>query len=248
MKFLKYLIIFSIISASAFAEEGRIIKIHGDNTAYLKREGQKIILANDSEIETGDEIFSEGSVLVFHLFPATQISMSKHSQIKIDKNLIEESADKEKNFSVIGFIKGIIRLNVTKDPLQEIDQKVEAQGVAFAVRGTDYELAMTDDEVDLDVYEGAVEVSSPYVQTFVPEIVKKGKAFRFNRKQKNFGTKKFGSRFKDHPGFINKDELKQKWKAAKVVRQMKREERMKLREERKNARRDKKSRRVKSKR
>lgn len=138
--------------------------------------------------------------------------------------------------SVINFVKGIIRLQISKEGNEEINQKVQADNVAFAVRGTDYEVSLEGDDVDLDVHEGAVEVTSPDVHTFVPEIVKAGKGFRFDRKQKKFANRAFGPRFKNHPGFINKKELRARWIKDKVARKALRDQKRVERSEKKNER------------
>ncbi|MFP5387461.1 MAG: hypothetical protein ACLGHN_15390, partial [Bacteriovoracia bacterium] len=93
------------------------------------------------------------------------------------------------------------------------EQKVTADDVAFGVRGTEFEVAFTDDsEVDLDVVEGEVEVSSPHVHTFVPEIVKANEGFKFDRKRRKFVRRKFHLKMKDHPGFQKPSELRKKWR------------------------------------
>jgi hypothetical protein len=68
------------------------------------------------------------------------------------------------------------------------------------------------------VHEGEVEASSPYVQTFVPEIIKAGKGFRYNRKLRNFASRAFGPRFKNHPGFLSRQEVRNHWMKIKAMR------------------------------
>jgi hypothetical protein len=228
--------LFVSLLSTAYAQDGRVLKIIGDQIAYVLKQGQKSPLTIDTEIVVGDEVFSEESMIVLHLFPSTQLSLSKNTHVKIDQNLIEKEDGKDKSLSVISFIKGIIRLQVTKDASEVLEQKVESPGVAFAVRGTDYELSMTDNEVDLDVHEGEVEASSPYVQTFVPQIVKAGKGFRFQRKQKNFATRKFAPLFKNHPGFFRREEIRARWTQAKALREMKQGARFKKQNNRKTRR------------
>lgn len=211
-----WMMAFSILITTSFAEVGKISKILGTGDAYIQRSHEKISIQENINLEQGDELFTEGSVIVVYLYPTTQISLSKNTQIKITESLIEGDGQKEKSFSVIEFIKGIVRLQVTKDENLEIDQKVVADGVAFAVRGTEFEVSQTGEDFDLDVLEGEVEVSSPYVQTFVPEIVKANEGFRFNKKARNFQRRKFGMKFKNHPGFARKEELKQKWKQKRL--------------------------------
>jgi|GEM_PF-1718048 len=211
-----WMMAFSILVTTSFAEVGKISKILGPADAYIQRGHEKVSIRENINLEQGDELFTEGSVIVVYLYPTTQISLAKNTQIKITESLIEGDGQKEKSFSVIEFIKGIVRLQVTKDENLEIDQKVVADGVSFAVRGTEFEVSQNGEDFDLDVLEGEVEVISPYVQTFVPEIVKANEGFRFNKKARNFQRRKFGMKFKNHPGFARKEELKLKWKQKRL--------------------------------
>jgi hypothetical protein len=197
---------------TSFAQVGKISKIVGAGDAYILRGQARIAMIQDANLELGDELFSNESVLVLHLYPSSQISLAKNSQIRINQSLIEGNGEKEKSFSVISFIRGLVRIQVTRDSSLEIDQKIIADGVAFAVRGTEFEVSKEGDDFDLDVMEGEVEVSSPFVQTFVPEIVKANEGFRFNKKEKNFKRRKFKTKFKNHPGFAGQQEIREKWK------------------------------------
>jgi len=151
--------------------------------------------------------------VVLHLYPSTQISLNKNSKLQITQALIQESDVGEESTSVIKLLKGLIRLQVIKEINQKINQEVNVGDVSFGVRGTDFEVNANDtSEVDLDVYEGEVTVTSPHVQTFVPEVVKASEGFRFSRKQKQFIRRKFQPKFKNHPGFLDKVSLRERWK------------------------------------
>lgn len=224
---------FFILNTS-FAEVGKVLKVVGDSDAYLMRAQSKISLAPDQILELGDEIFSQNSMPVIHLFPGTQLSLAKNTQIKITEHMIEENAEAvKKSTSVIDFIRGILRASITREEGEEVEQKFQAKGVAFGVRGTEFEVSQEgDDEVDLDVFEGSVEVTSPDVHTFVPEIVKANEGFKFSRKKRLFSRRNFSPKFKNHPGFENKKQLRQQWKemrkqrrAGKVVEKQARAER-----------------------
>lgn len=213
------LLITLFIFNSAWAEVGKISKILGDQDSYLVRGTENIKLATDLNLELGDVIHSQNSYIVIHLYPATQMSLAKNSEIKISEHMIEESGDLEKTTSVIDFIKGIVRLQVTKDSNQEIDQKVQANGVAFGVRGTEFEVSLEDNQdVDLDVFEGEVQASSPDVHTFVPEIIKANEGFRYEKKKKAFSKRRFAPKFRNHPGFKDKKEIKKQWRAIREQR------------------------------
>lgn len=217
----------------ALAEVGKVNNIAGPNTAFILRNSNKINAANDFLLEIGDEIHSSDSVVQIYIYPSTQISLAKNTLIKITDSLIEETDKKERAFSVIEFLKGAIRILVTKEVDQEIDQRVEAARVAFAVRGTEFEVSNENDDIDLDVIEGEVEASSPDIQTFVPEIIKAQEGFRFRRKEKRFERRKLRLKFKDRPAFLKREEIKERRKQLRLVRkEMRRGSRIKQRNKR----------------
>lgn len=230
---------------SSFAEIGKITKLVGSD-AFLTRQGQKIQLTNDLALEKGDILASQNSVVMIHLYPSSQMTLSRQTEVKLSESVIDDTTEADKSTSVIDFVKGLIRLQVSKDVKEEVDQKVVAEGVAFSVRGTEYEVSLDGEDYDLDVIEGEVEVSSPYVNTFVPEIVKKNEGFRFNKKKRQFQRRKFAQKFKNHPGFIKREELHQRWKQKRAERKLrqgmkseKRAERKVLRETRRGERKKK---------
>lgn len=227
--------IFCLLISSAWAEVGKVTKIVGEQDSYVVRGSENIKLLVDTALELGDIIHSKNAYLVIHLFPATQMSLAKNTEIKISEHMIEENADLEKTTSVIDFIKGIVRLQVTKDSNQEINQKVQADRIAFGVRGTEFEVSLEDNQdVDLDVFEGEVEATSPDVHTFVPEIIKANEGFRFEKKKRAFSKRRFAPKFRNHPGFKDKKEIKKQWKALKEKRKADRAGKKSLRVERKS--------------
>lgn len=210
---------FFILNTS-LADVGKVLKIVGGNDAYLIREQSKIPLSPDLQLELGDDIFSQDSLPVIFIFPGTQLSLSKNTQIKLTKHLIEENADAvTKSTSVVDFVKGILRATISREEGEEVEQKIQAEGVAFGVRGTEFEVSQEgSEEIDLDVFEGSVEVSSPHVHTFVPEIVKANEGFKYNKKKRLFTRRKFSPKFKNHPGFENKKQLRAQWKELRKKR------------------------------
>jgi hypothetical protein len=209
------------LSTSLFAEVGKFINVEGSGDAQIIRSSGRVSPVVDGDIEEGDEIESNNSILVFYLYPSTQIVLNKNSKIQITKALVEESATGEENTSIIKLLKGIIRLQISKDVNQKINQEVNVGDVSFGVRGTDFEVNAESDDVDLDVYEGEVTVNSPHVQTFVPEIVKANEGFRYGRKQRQFMRRKFQPRLNRHQGFITKNDLHGRWRKLREQRKLK---------------------------
>ena len=205
-------------AGSVWSEVGRVTQVLGDETAYIIRNSERIKITKNIEIEQGDEINAEDSVLTFLIYPTGQYRLSKKTTIKITQSFIEDSNEVEKSFSVIEFVKGVIRAQVVRDDELEIDHQIKAKDVAFAIRGTEFEVSEDGDDYDLDVVEGEVEVSSPHIQTFVPEIVKANEGFRYNRKGRSFKRRQFKLKNPDRPAFLAREEIKKKRRENRLKR------------------------------
>lgn len=224
---LRFIILVSACIQLAHAQVGEIVSLTSDD-AFLTRSGSKIQLSRGSLLETGDKVYSENSHVVLLLYPKTQISLVKGTELALTEHFIAEDA--ERSSSLIDLIKGLIRMQVIRDGNEKVDQKVEARGVTFAVRGTEFEVSSTDEDAELDVFEGEVEVSSPYVQTFVPEIVKPNEGFRFDRKKRNFSRRALKERNRE-ARFLKRQEIRERWARKKSLLKARKEERRQLREE-----------------
>ena len=167
----------------SIADAGKVVKIVSEVEAYCLRGDQKIPLTQDFTLKTGDEVFSEKSVLSLSL-PGTQLGLANQSQIKIAGN--------------VNFLKGMLVVRAEKK------QTVEADGVSFTTKKAEFEVSYDGESIDLDVISGEVEVSSPFVQTFVPEIIKANQGFRFNKKERSFTRRNFLIKFKNAPLFDKK--------------------------------------------
>lgn len=208
------LLFLSLLTTALYAESGKVLKTVGSDS-HIIRKGIKSTLKQDFTLKQGDEISTgKGSALLL-LYPATQISLSSDTHITISEHAIQQLETKEKAFSVISFIKGFIKVLVTKDINQEIEQRYETKDVSFGVRGTEFELSESDDSFELDVSEGQIEASSPHVQSFVPEYVNANEGLQFSKKRKNFKRRKFFPRIKDRSLFKDKKELLKQWNLKK---------------------------------
>ncbi len=232
-------ILFSLFLISfAHAQVGEILSIKGNQDAWLTRGGNKVTLSEGASLETGDSIHTENSHVTFILYPKIQMSLVKGTELNITRHMIEESSS-EKSTSLIELVKGLIRVQVTKDGTEEVDHKVDARGVTFSVRGTEFEVSSTDDDAELDVFEGEVEVSSPYVQTFVPEIVKPNEGFRYERKERKFARRALKERNRE-ARFLRKEEMRSRWNAKKTARLERKQNKKDLKENRVNNREERK--------
>lgn len=223
-------VLFLCFISFAHAEVGEIISMRGGSDSYLMRNGSKASISEGDKLEVGDTVHSGSAHVALILYPKIQMGLAKDTELKITSHMVEE-ATTEKTESLIELIKGLIRIQVTRDQNEEVQQKVDARGVTFAVRGTEYEVSSTDDDAELDVFEGEVEVSSPHVQTFVPEIVKPNEGFRYARKARQFSRRAHKARLKEAK-FLRREELRSRWQQRKALRAQKKMERKNSRGER----------------
>jgi hypothetical protein len=211
------------LSTFAHASIGHVARLIGEGGKVLRSSGG-VVLSENFPIELGDVISTHEAHVVLFLAPGTQLSLSRGTEIKITEHTLEEAKSVKKVFSVIDYVKGIVRAQVVREEKEEIDQTIRAKDVSFGVRGTEFEVSQLDDFVDLDVVEGEVTVSSPHVMSFVPEVVKAKEGFRFDRKRRKFLRRKFALKFRDHPGFFEMKELRMKRLEKKRSRRLERRE------------------------
>lgn len=217
---MKYIGLILFFVQVASADVGQVIKHLGSKNGHLLRDGKKINLAVGLPLEQNDRILTEDSYTVLYLEPSTQISLSKGSEITLTQNFLDDEKE-ARSFSLIELVKGFIRVQVTRDVGVEIDQQVKANDVTFGVRGTEFEVAIEGEDVDLDVIEGQVEASSPLIQSFAPEIIKTNEGLRFSKKDKKYNRRKLALRFKNHTGFLKKKEIQKKWKTRQLKKKKK---------------------------
>lgn len=215
-----FLLVFMMMAHATDSELGRVVQT--SEGSYLVRNSQKTPLVPELSLELGDDVFSGRGTTLIHIYPGAQVALSPGSGIKISENSMLESKETLVTHNVIDFLKGIIRVLVTKDVDQEINQRIRTESVSFGVRGTEFDISFgNDQDVELDVLQGVVEASSPYVQSFVPEIIKTGEGLRFSRSKKSFGKRPFIARFKQSPTFLTRADLRKKWKEVQELRSRK---------------------------
>lgn len=231
----KFFVALFLTCSFAFAQVGEVVSLKGASDGHLIRGGQELPLTEGASLELGDTVNSGSGHVMLLVYPKIQISLVKETELTITSHMVEELEGKEKSSSLFSLLKGLVRLQVTRDPGDEIDQRVDAKGVIFAVRGTEYEVSSNDEEADLDVIEGEVEVSSPYVQTLVPEIVRPKQGFRFNRKAKSFARREMRERNRE-ARFLRREAIRQRWQQRKAQRKERRGELKERRGEQKTQR------------
>lgn len=236
---LQTLFVLCLFFPVAYSGVGEILTIRGGQDAKILRQGSSLGIGEKTELEEGDTILTGNSHVVFLIYPKVQMSLNRGSELKISEHLLAEVSEANRSSSVVELVKGIIRVQVLKDDGEEIEQKIQSGAVAFSVRGTEYEVSATEEAAELDVLEGEVVVSSPHVQTFVPEVVKPNEGFRFSRKARKFERRKFRLQMKE-AHLLKKEKIRELARERKKKRQVLREERkdkrLKKRTERKERR------------
>jgi hypothetical protein len=232
----KLLILLPFLFSSAFAGIGEITSLHGDGS-YLLRAGSNITLTEGLGLEVGDTIHSENAHVSLLLYPEIQMGLVNGTELKITRHMVEDAESGAKTDSLIDLVKGLVRIQVSKDQGDEVQQKVDAGSVTFAVRGTEYEVSTTPEDAELDVFAGEVQVSSPLIQTFVPEIVKPNEGFRFDRKGRKFSRRAVRERNKQ-ARFIRREQMRSMRQKRKAERQQNKNSRKEIRQQEKQARRD----------
>src|SRR5688500_5554428 len=108
-----FLLVFPLISL-AQAQVGEILGIRGDQS-HLVRNGRKTQLTPGTSLEVGDTIHSGNAHVTLLLFPKIQMGLVKGTELRITTHLIEDAGGKEKTSSIVDLVKGLIRVQVTRD-------------------------------------------------------------------------------------------------------------------------------------
>lgn len=234
---LRFIVFLFLSIASTWAQVGEVVSLSDGSGGVMKRGGAETALAPGLSLQLGDILESRDSHVVILLYPSIQMSFVKGSELRITNHLIAE----DKTTSLVDLVKGLVRVLVTPAEGQKIEQKIETGAVAFAVRGTEYEVSADDEAADLDVIAGEVEVTSPYVHTLVPEIVKPREGFRFQRKNQAFSRRQFRTRIRE-ARFLKREAMRERWGQRREKREAIKEKREKRRAERRERMKDKRGR------
>lgn len=127
-----------------------------------------------SHVAIAKDLETKNATMVFKLNKDAKVGLGKNSKVKII------------DASTIELVRGHLRLKSSKN------YRVVAPLVTFTTEKGEFETAiLSKSEVELNVYVGEVEASSPLIQTFVPEIIKAKEGFVFSSKKKTYTRKKF---------------------------------------------------------
>jgi hypothetical protein len=214
MKF--FILTFLFLTHSAWSGVGKVVKTSSTDNAVIQRASRIIKIIPGTNLEVGDVIQSQNSLVLLHIYPGIQVSLDRNSEIKISEGIILKKDDLEKINSVIDLIKGSGRFKVSKDFDQGINQRVQSSRISFDVSEAEFEVSLGNNQIiDLHVFDGEVQANSPDVHTFVPEIIKAKEGFRFETTKKAFSRIRFAPKFLNHLALSPNNEIKKKWRSMR---------------------------------
>lgn len=155
--------------------------------ATVIRDKKKMELTSDYMMRAGDEIHSGKSKITLGLQTGSKLQIAKQSKIIVSHYQITATDKKEKAIIDIDLLKGSVNANIHAEGNQEIEFKINTPGASFAADETDAEVILDRSKnASVKVTSGQVLVSSPFIQSFAPEVVKAGEKLRFDMKKKAY--------------------------------------------------------------
>ena len=200
---MKLFLFLSLISFGTFASVGEIVT---GEKIQLERNGTTQVVASGYELENGDTLTVTSGDTQMHIFPATQINLTAPAKFTIEESALEE----ESSFSLLNLLSGGMRILMEKFS-DGTEQRVKVRDTLFAVRGTEFEVEISDDGEDLQVYEGEVEVLDAQDKTSLGKVAKNR---RIRVKRKKLEERAFAKRER-RLKFREKGEMKQRWESRR---------------------------------
>jgi ferric-dicitrate binding protein FerR (iron transport regulator) len=155
--------------------------------ATVIRDKKKMELTSDYMMKAGDEIHSGKSKVTLGLQAGSKLQIAKQSKIVVSHYQITKAGQKEKAIIDIDLLKGSLNAKVHSEGNQEIEFKINTPGASFAADEADAEVMLDKSKsASVKVTKGQVLVSSPFIQSFAPEVVKAGEKLRFDMKKKAY--------------------------------------------------------------
>ncbi|MGE3611499.1 MAG: FecR domain-containing protein [Bacteriovoracaceae bacterium] len=131
------------------------------------------------QVVSAKEIKTHKKSIVMDLGAGAKIGLGKNSKI----NIVDDST--------IELIKGKLRLK------SDHKYRIVTKNVSFKTEKSEFEVSViSKSDIELNVYKGEVEASSPLINTFVPEIIKENQGLIFSSNNKSYVQKKFEPKLK----------------------------------------------------
>jgi hypothetical protein len=142
-----------------------------------------------------------------------QIGLARNTEIRLTDFNLTSTERGNKAWVSVEVVKGMVRSKLNSAIGFQLDQKIDAPGVSFSAQDGEFEVSIEENQdVDLDVFLGIVSVSSPHIQSFVPEIVKSTEGLRYLSFKRAFAKRRFSPKFRNHPGFEKTEALTLEWR------------------------------------
>jgi hypothetical protein len=206
---MKFLILTFLLSQASFADLGQITKNSGSTNGFILRGSKKLPLLKGASLENNDRISTLQSTVMLYLEPSTQILVPENAEIIIVK--------KDNLSSMVTLLKGHIRLKVIPLAKVEVGQSLEIGSVVASSQNADFQGALKGEDSEFDVRTGLIQLSSPLVQSFVPENLKAKEGVLFAKGQKKFVRRKVVLTEEKNSTFLSDLEVKEKWRLRKLM-------------------------------
>lgn len=208
-----------LFSTTLLAEVGTVSRVIGTD-AFILRDENKLPVHQGMDLDEGDRIETNSSVVLLHLYPGTQVNLSEKSIFVIEEHEVDlEQSQNESSSIFMRFLKGKLKILVEK--LRSDDttsQTIQTKSVALAVRGTQFEVEENTDGTNVDVTEGVVAATT---KTDSVDL-KKDDSIQINRQ----GTQRLKDAMRKRAKFINynwqfpfddSEKIRQHWRERRGV-------------------------------
>lgn len=218
MKMMKVVCIVMLsIPALLRAEVGVVTRVVGPD-AKIIREGSSLPVFQNTQLEEGDRIETNNSVVLLQVYPSTQINLSENSVFVIEEHDVEFEGNNETSDIIMGFLKGKLKILVKKLRDEDVtSQTLKTNMVSLAVRGTEFEVEESDEGTNVDVIEGSVaavsETESVELNKDVSIEIKKKGQFRLAqglRKGRKLIKQEWRLNFNDN------EQARQRWRERRT--------------------------------
>lgn len=163
------------------------VSLAASDKSFILRDNKKMAISSGQKFQAGDEIHSGKSKVVLPLYAGVKLILFKQSKIVVAHHQVTTTNKTENVFIDVDLKKGKSFAQIDKKENQDIEFKINTPGASFVANNSDFEVTVDKTKNSaLIVQKGQVLASSPYIQSFAPEVVKAGEKFRFDMKKKAF--------------------------------------------------------------
>jgi hypothetical protein len=189
-----------ILTQASFGQAGKILT-GSQSESYILRDTLVVKISDNLKLKPGDEIVVKNNPILTKINPNTQIALSHNSSVKVVSFKSFKKNNKKVFTSLLELKSGTLLTNIKVKANEVVNHRIKTEEVEFIFSKGQFEISNYGTGTDLHVMKGEVEVRSPKVQTFVPEIIKSGEGFRYTKANPSFSKIPFKPQFKNPPAF-----------------------------------------------